>query len=64
MLSYHSKYFVYRELKRAPQKVSFCFKWPDTEQHTVPIYALPGTLTRLNNVQEKKYALTLPIDKL
>ena len=30
MFSFHSKYFVYRELKRAPQKLSFCFKWPDT----------------------------------
>ena len=25
MFSFHSKYFVYRELKRAPQKLSFCF---------------------------------------
>ena len=30
MFSFHSKYFVYRELKKAPQKLSFCFKWPDT----------------------------------
>ena len=30
MFSFHSKYFVYRELKRAPQKFSFCFKCPDT----------------------------------
>ena len=30
MFSFHSKYFVYRELKRAPQKLSFCFKCPDT----------------------------------
>ena len=30
MFSFHSKYFVYRELKRAPQKLSFCFKWVDT----------------------------------
>ena len=30
MFRFHSKYFVYRELKRAPQKLSFCFKWPDT----------------------------------
>ena len=35
MVSFHSKYFVYRELKRAPQKFSFCFKCPDTRQHTV-----------------------------
>ena len=35
MFSFHSKYFVYRELKRAPQKLSFCFKCPDTGQHTV-----------------------------
>ena len=25
MFSFHSKYFVYRELKRVPQKLSFCF---------------------------------------
>ena len=30
MFSFHSKYFVYRELKRAPQKWSFCFKCQDT----------------------------------
>ena len=30
MFSFHSKYFVYQELKRAPQKLSFCFKCPDT----------------------------------
>ena len=30
MFSFHSKYFVYRKLKRAPQKLSFCFKCPDT----------------------------------
>ena len=30
MFSFYSKYFVYRELKRAPQKLSFCFKCPDT----------------------------------
>ena len=30
MFSFHSKYFVYRELKKAPQKLSFFFKWPDT----------------------------------
>ena len=30
MFSFHSKYFVYRELKRAPQKLSFCFKCLDT----------------------------------
>ena len=30
MSSFHSKYFVYWELKTAPQKVSFCFKCPDT----------------------------------
>ena len=30
MFSFHSKYFVYWELKRAPQKLSFCFKCPDT----------------------------------
>ena len=30
MFSFHSKYFVYGELKRAPQKLSFCFKCPDT----------------------------------
>ena len=30
MFSFHSKYFVYRELKRAPEKLSFCFKCPDT----------------------------------
>ena len=35
MFSFHSKYFVYRELKRAPQKLSFRFKCPDTGQHTV-----------------------------
>ena len=35
MFSFHSKYFVYRELKRAPQKLSFCFKCPDTGQNTV-----------------------------
>ena len=27
MFSFYSKYFVYRELRRAPQKLSFCFKW-------------------------------------
>ena len=35
MFSFHSKFFVYRWLKRAPQKLSFCFKCPDTGQHTV-----------------------------
>ena len=30
MFSFHSKYSVYRELKRAPQKLSFCFKCQDT----------------------------------
>ena len=35
MFSFRSKYFVYRYLKRAPQKLSFCFKCPDTGQHTV-----------------------------
>ena len=30
MFSFHSKYFVYRKLKRAPQILSFCFKCPDT----------------------------------
>ena len=30
MFSFHSKYCVYRELKRAPQKSSFCLKCPDT----------------------------------
>ena len=30
MFSFHSKYFAYRELKRAPQNLSFCFKCPDT----------------------------------
>ena len=30
MFSFHSKHFVYQELKRAPQKLSFCFKCPDT----------------------------------
>ena len=30
MFSFHSKYFVYRQLKRARQKLSFCFKCPDT----------------------------------
>ena len=30
MFSFHPKYFVYRELRRAPQKLSFCFKCPDT----------------------------------
>ena len=40
MFSFHSKYFVYRELKRAPQKLSFCFKCPDTGLHTLPSLAL------------------------
>ena len=31
MFIFHSKYFVYRKLKSALQKVSFCFKWPDTD---------------------------------
>ena len=39
MFSFHSKYFVYRELKRAPQKLSFCFKCPDT-----------GTVRILDNI--------------
>ena len=30
MFSFHSKYFVFRDLKRAPQKLSFCLKCPDT----------------------------------
>ena len=30
MFSFYSKYFVYRELKRASQKLNFCFKWSDT----------------------------------
>ena len=29
MFTFHSKYFVYRELKKVPQKLSFCFKCPD-----------------------------------
>ena len=51
MFSFHSKYFVYRELKRAPQKLSFCFKcpgyWyrPDTGQHTVPKWIYSFRLT-------------------
>ena len=39
MSSFHSKYFVYWELKTAPQKVSFCFKCPDT-----------GTVRMLGNI--------------
>ena len=39
MFSFHSKYFVYRELKRAPQKLSFSFKCPDT-----------GTIQILGNI--------------
>ena len=35
MFSYHLKDVVYRKLKRVLQKLSFCFKWPDTGQHTV-----------------------------
>ena len=31
MFIFHSKYFVYRKLKSALQKLSFCFKWPDTD---------------------------------
>ena len=30
MFSFHSKCCIYRELKRAPQKLSFCFKCTDT----------------------------------
>ena len=40
MFSFHSKYFVYREMKRAPQKLSFCFKWPDTGTKP-PITSVP-----------------------
>ena len=57
MFSFHSKYFVYRKLKKAPQKLSFCFKcpdtaWyrPDTGQHTVldlP-FASPTAIYRLS----------------
>ena len=36
MFSFHWKYFVYRELKRAPQKVSFCFQCPDTGTVRIP----------------------------
>ena len=39
MFSFHSKYFVYRKLKRASQKLSFCFKCPDT-----------GTVRLLGNI--------------
>ena len=57
MFSFHSKYFVYRELKRAPQKLSFCFKCPDT-----------GTVRILGNKLypslgvglEQAYNITLP----
>ena len=43
MFSFHSKYFVYRELKRASRILRFCFKCPDTGQHTVyPGYVLKG----------------------
>ena len=30
IFSFRSKYFVYRKLKRALQKLSFCFNRPDT----------------------------------
>ena len=30
MFSFHWKHFVYQELKRAPQKLSFCVTCPDT----------------------------------
>ena len=43
MFSFHSKYFVYRELKRAPQKLSFCYP-PDTGQHTVHKACTPSIL--------------------
>ena len=45
MYSFHSKYFVYRELKRAPQKLSFCFKCPDT-----------GTVRILGNILYSLFA--------
>ena len=44
MFSVHSKYFVYRELKRTPQKLSFCFKCPDT-----------GTVRILGNILVPDY---------
>ena len=57
MFSFHSKYFAYRELKRAPQKLSFCFKvsgyWyrSDTGQHTVPAKILQWL--KLRNVRHE-----------
>ena len=54
MFSFHSKYFVYRKLKRAPQKLSFCFKCPDT-----------GTVRILGNIQYRdRDDLTINIDDL
>ena len=44
MFSFHSKYFVYRPLKRAPQKLSFCFQWPHT-----------GTGRILGNIQYSSF---------
>ena len=48
MFSFHSKYFVYRELKSAPQKLSFCFKCPDTG--TVRI---PGNIQKCTKIVKK-----------
>ena len=44
MFSFHLKHFVYRELRRAPQKLSFCFKSPDT-----------GTVRILGNILFQVY---------
>ena len=53
MFSFHSKYFVYRELKRAPQKLSFCFKCPDT-----------GTVRILGNILYFISSNLMPISML
>ena len=51
MFSFHSKYFVYRELKKGASKIEFLFQvsgyWyrPDTGQHTVHFFFESSGLT-------------------
>ena len=52
--SFLSKSFVYRKLKRATQKLSFCFKWLDTGEHTVVLLGGRFTLIALEGNQYKK----------
>ena len=57
MFSFHSKYFVYRKLKRAPQELSFCFKCSDTG--TVRIL---GNILYIAYVDQKKISVIVLLD--